>query len=146
MIINLIYDAAAQAAPQSFRDGVNAAADMEVIFQAKRLAMGLLWGLATMVMTTPAGSSSTLAASPTIGTAPLAVTFTGTGSGMNEGVMLLDFGDGQKDDSISTIRTFTRKHTYTAAGSYTVQLKSGAYGGQRPSILTAVASVTITVH
>ncbi len=28
MIINLIYDAAAQAAPQSFRDGVNAAADM----------------------------------------------------------------------------------------------------------------------
>ena len=119
---------------------------MEVIFPAKRAAMGLLWGLATMVMTTSAGSSSTLAASPTIGTAPLAVTFTGTGSGVNEGVMLLDFGDGQTDDSISTIRTFTRTHTYTAAGSYTVQLKSGAYGGQRPSILTAVASVTITVH
>lgn len=91
-------------------------------------------------------AKTTLAASPTIGTAPLEVTFTGTGSGTLEGVMLLDFGDGQTDDSISTVRDFTRKHTYVAPGSYTVELKSGTFGGQRPSVLTKVGSVTITVH
>jgi PKD repeat protein len=99
-----------------------------------------------MTMTAQTDSKSTLAASPTVGTAPLEVTFTGTGSGILEGVMLLDFGDGQTDDSISSIRDFKRTHTYAAAGSYTVVLKSGAYGGQRPSVLTIVGSVTITVH
>jgi PKD repeat protein len=99
-----------------------------------------------MATTAQMDSKSTLAASPTVGTAPLEVTFTGTGSGILEGVMLLDFGDGQTDDSISSVRDFTRGHTYAAAGSYTVELKSGAFGGQRPSILTTVGSVTITVH
>ena len=60
--------------------------------------------------------------------------------------MLLDFGDSHTDDSISPIRDFTRKHTYAAAGTYTAELKGGAYGGQRPSILTVLGSVTITVH
>jgi PKD repeat protein len=102
--------------------------------------------LATIIMTARAHSQSNLAASPTSGTAPLVVTFTGRGSGMFEGVMLLDFGDGQTDTSISTIRNFTRTHTYTAAGSYTVQLKSSAFGGQRPSLPTTVATLTITVR
>src|SRR5260370_40155674 len=91
-------------------------------------------------------SKGYLTASPTVGTAPLEVTFTGTGSGMMEGVMLLDFGDGQTDDSISPIRDFTRKHTYAAAGTYTVELKGGAYGGRRPSILTVLGSGTMAVH
>ena len=102
-----------------------------------------------MVIVTTAAqpdSKGTLAASPTVGRSPLEVTFTGTGSGMMEGVMLLDFGDGQTDDSISPIRDFTRKHTYTAAGTYTAVLKGGAYGGQRPSILTVLGSATITVR
>src|SRR5262245_5887302 len=99
-----------------------------------------------MATTAQINSKSTLAASPTVGTAPLEVTFTGTGSGILEGVMVLDFGDGQTDDTISTIRDFTRKHTYAVAGSYTVELMSGAFAGQRPSILTTVGSVTITVH
>src|SRR3954451_22874329 len=92
----------------------------------KPAAAAIALGLATMMMTTSAESNGALKASPTVGSAPLVVTFTGTGSGVIEGVMLLDFGDGQTDESISTIRTFTRTHTYTAAGSYTVQLKSGA--------------------
>jgi PKD domain-containing protein len=103
-------------------------------------------GMTTLIMTEQTSSGSTLAASPTSGTAPLVVTFTGTGSGSFEGVMLLDFGDGQTDGSISTIRDFTRTHTYAVPGSYTVHLKSGGYGGQRPSILTIVGSVTIIVH
>jgi PKD repeat protein len=103
-------------------------------------------GIVTIMMTTHPSSDSKLEASPTSGAAPLVVTFTGTGSGSFEGVMLLDFGDGQTDDSISPIRTFDRTHTYTNAGSYTVQLKSGASGGQRPSTLTAIGSIRITVH
>ena len=99
-----------------------------------------------MTTTAQTDSKSTLAASPTVGRAPLEVTFTGTGSGIMEGVMLLDFGDGQTDDSISPIRDFKREHTYAVAGSYTVELKGGAYGGQRPSILTTLGSVTITVQ
>jgi PKD repeat protein len=90
--------------------------------------------------------SSSIAASPTSGRAPLEVTFTGKGSGVLEGVMLLDFGDGQTDRSISTIRTFTRLHTYAVPGTYTVELRSGEYGGQRPSILKTVGTVTITVN
>jgi PKD repeat protein len=97
-------------------------------------------------MEADSSSKSSLMAAPTSGQAPLVVTFSGTGSGILEGVMLLDFGDGHTDDSISTIRTFTRTHTYTAAGSYTVELKSGAFGGQHPSSLTTVASLRITVH
>ena len=87
-----------------------------------------------------------LKAIPTFGPAPLAVEFTGTGSGHVEGVMLLDFGDGHMDDSIPTIRGFERVHTYTAPGPYRVELKSGAYGGQHPAKLTTVATVTIVVR
>jgi PKD repeat protein len=107
--------------------------------------MGVL-GIATIIMTADASPQSNLAASPTSGPAPLVVTFTGSGSGDFEGVMLLEFGDGETDTSISTIRTFTRTHTYTAPGSYTVRLKSGASGGQRPSAPTTVGTVTITVR
>ena len=65
-------------------------------------------GIVIMTMTAHTNSDSSLAASPTSGTAPLVVTFTGTGSGIIEGVMQLDFGDGQTDSSISPIRDFTR--------------------------------------
>ena len=100
----------------------------------------------TFGMIAPTASNSNFAASPTSGTAPLEVTFTGMGSGMFEGVMQLDFGDGQSDTSISPIRDFTRKHTYTAAGAYTAELKGGPFGGQRPTVLTTLATVTITVR
>lgn len=97
-------------------------------------------------MAAGANPTASLAASPTSGKAPLVVTFTGSGSGMIEGVMLLVFGDGQTDDTISPIRTFTRTHTYAAPGTYQVELKSGAWGGQRPSTLTTVGTITISVY
>jgi hypothetical protein len=111
-----------------------------------KLATAATVVISVVIMTTQANSDSNLAAAPTSGTAPLEVTFTGTGLGIIEGVMQLDFGDGQSDSTISPIRDFTRKHTYTAAGSYTAQLKGGAWGGQRPTVLTTLATVTITVH
>jgi hypothetical protein len=103
-------------------------------------------GIVSIGMTALASSNNILSASPMSGTAPLVVTFTGSGSGALEGVMLLDFGDGQTDDSISTIRDFTRTHTYIAAGSYTVQLKSGPFCGQQASTLVTVGSLTINVQ
>jgi PKD repeat protein len=60
--------------------------------------------------------------------------------------MLLDFGDGQSDTSISTIRGFTRTHTYSQPGCYKVELRSGAYAGQQAPTLTVVNSVEITVR
>ena len=39
-------------------------------------------------------------------------------------------------------REFVRKHTYNAAGSYKVELKSGAFGGRRPSILKIVGALS----
>jgi PKD repeat protein len=102
--------------------------------------------LITVSMTAHTNSTPNLTASPMSGEAPLTVTFTGRGSGQLEGVMLLDFGDGQSDNSISTIRGFTRTHTYSAPGSYTAELKSGAYGGQLPAVLTTVGAVSITVN
>ena len=103
-------------------------------------------GILGLIMTAHANANGSLAASPVIGSAPLIVTFTGTGSGSFEGIMQLDFGDGKTDNSISPIREFRRVHTYTIPGSYTVHLRGGSYGGQHPSLLTILASVTITVQ
>jgi hypothetical protein len=64
---------------------------------------------------------------------------------MPEGVVVLDFGDGRSDDTISSIRGFTRTHIYRTSGSYTAVLKGGAYGGQRPAVLSEIGRVTIVV-
>jgi PKD repeat protein len=102
--------------------------------------------MVTAMTTANADSKERFSASPLSGTAPLVVTFTGQGSGHFEGVMALDFGDGETDRSISTIRGFTRTHTYAQPGTYTAELKNGPYGGQRPAVLTTVERVTITVN
>jgi PKD repeat protein len=87
-----------------------------------------------------------LVATPSSGTAPLVVTFSGHGSGRLEGVMQLAFGDRQVDNTIPTIRGFKRTHTYAAPGAYVAELRSGDYGGQKLAELSTVASVTITVR
>ena len=97
-------------------------------------------------MADSATSQSKLAATPASGAPPLVVEFTGAGSGTIEGVMVLDFGDGQMDDSISTVRAFKRTHTYAAAGTYTAVLKSGAFDGQRFPSMTVMGRVEIKVQ
>jgi PKD repeat protein len=109
-------------------------------------ALAVILAIGIVLMTESAISQSKLAATPTSGAPPLVVDFTGAGSGAAEGVMVLDFGDGQTDDSISTVRAFKRTHTYAAAGTYTAVLKSGAFDGQRPSALTIVGRVEIKVQ
>jgi hypothetical protein len=60
--------------------------------------------------------------------------------------MILDFGDGTTDSTISTIRGFERAHVYPSPGTYVVELKSAPYGGQQASQYTVVGTVTITVR
>lgn len=105
-------------------------------------------GLATVAcsMNAQTGPKASLEASPTQGTAPLVVTFTGRSPAQMEGVALLEFGDGESDASLPTVRGFERKHTYRSPGTYTVLLKSGPHGGQRPAVLQTVASLTIVVR
>jgi len=102
-------------------------------------------GTAAIMMSEKVASEEKFRASPISGSAPLVVTFTGEGSGHLEGVMALEFGDGEIDHSISTIRHFARTHTYAGPGTYTAELKAGPYGGQRPTTLMTVGRVTITV-
>ena len=109
-------------------------------------AEAVILAIGIVLMTESATSQSKLAAMPTSGAPPLVVDFTGAGSGAAEGVMVLDFGDGQLDDTISTVRTFKRTHTYAAAGTYTAVLKSGAFDGQRGGALTVVSRVEIKLQ
>lgn len=106
----------------------------------------IVLGVIDMTATTQMNATSALVASPMSGAAPLKVTFSGTGPGIPEGVVVLDFGDGRVDDTISSIRGFTRTHIYRTAGSYAAVLKGGAYGGQRPAVLSEIARVTIVVR
>ena len=110
----------------------------------KVFAATVISGIVT-IMIVKADSKEKFAVSPKSGSAPLVVTFTGEGSGHFEGVMALDFGDGEIDNSISTIRSFMRRHTYSVPGIYKAELRSGPYGGQRPTVLTTVETVTVTV-
>ena len=109
-------------------------------------ASAAILAIGIVLMNDSAISQDRLAAAPTSGAQPLVVDFTGTGSGSAEGIMVLDFGDGQMDDTISTVRGFKRTHIYAAAGTYTAVLKSGAFDGQRSSALTIVGRVEIKVQ
>lgn len=111
-----------------------------------RTAVAAILGMASASMSAQVNSKNSLEASPLDGKAPLSVTFSGSGSGELEGVMRLEFGDGEADDTISTIRGFRRTHTYAAPGTYTAELKSGADRGRQPAILKTVARVTIIVR
>lgn len=103
-------------------------------------------GIVMAASSAQAPERGSLTASPMAGKAPLLVTFSGTGSGIMEGVMLLEFGDGQIDNTISPIGGFTRVHSYAVVGAYKAVLKRGAFGGQSPSVLSTVRSLTIIVR
>ena len=76
-----------------------------------------------------------ISATPKTGTAPLAVTFTGSGSTDDQGIInyFWDFNDG------TTSTLANPNHTFTLAGSYDVSLKVTDVGG-----LSHVARTTIT--
>jgi PKD repeat protein len=88
----------------------------------------------TVTGSTNGAPTASFTASPTSGTAPLAVSFTDTSTGSPTS-WAWNFGDG----STSTVQS--PSHTYTAAGTYTVTLTaSNATGSSAP----ATRSVTVT--
>lgn len=85
----------------------------------------------------PAGSTHpdvSFSGAPSVGSAPLAVSFTGTGTGLGTGTYIIDYGDGATSGPIpsycssdasgtaSAACSFSAGHTYTSAGIYTVSL------------------------
>ena len=74
-------------------------------------------------------------ASPTSGQAPVAVTFTDASTG-SPTAWLWKFGDGTRSILQSPI------HTYTTAGTYTVQLT--VTGPNRRTTSTKTSSITVT--
>jgi PKD repeat protein len=84
-----------------------------------------------------------LAASPTTGTAPLAVTLTGSTSTPSNGASIayyrFTFGDGT---STAWQTSATAQHTYSAAGAYTASLQ---VADNRGLISGSASTVTITV-
>ena len=88
-------------------------------------------------------------ASPSSGSAPLSVSFSGVINGTQScggGTYTLAFGDGQSvpltfDTSTCAARTFTVAHQYAAGGNYTAQLFSSA--GTSGSV-AAFASVSVS--
>jgi hypothetical protein len=86
-------------------------------------------------VTTPVAAFS---ATPTSGTAPLAVQFTDSSTGAPTS-WAWDFGDG------STATTASPAHTYTTAGSYTVSLTATNAAGSNTVIKTGLITVSAPV-
>lgn len=74
----------------------------------------------------PIPSSISLDASPSSGTAPLAISFTAPGPGVAGGYWKLHYGDGQSDfiavPADMNTPTLRKTHIYTSPGTYTVRL------------------------
>jgi len=83
----------------------------------------------------PTGSTAdvSFSASPTTGTAPLAVTFPVSGSGLGRGQYIIAYGDGANSGPLQSYCTtttgvatssceFSAGHTYTSAGVYSASL------------------------
>src|SRR5439155_5262287 len=80
------------------------------------------------------GPVAAFSASPTSGQAPVAVTFTDASTG-SPTAWLWKFGDGTRSILQSPI------HTYTTAGTYTVQLTVTGPGGSNTAIKTSCITV-----
>jgi PKD repeat protein len=102
--------------------------------------------------TTTTVPNETFTATPTTGTAPLLVTFSGIVSGKDQGWCptgcsdILVFGDGSQGAvplplTQTGSQNYSITHTYTNNGTYTATLYQGQAGSGRPT----VGSATITV-
>ncbi|MFH1254813.1 MAG: PKD domain-containing protein, partial [bacterium] len=89
-------------------------------------------GTSTPVVTTPVASFT---ATPTSGSAPLNVQFTGSATNSPTS-WSWDFGDGSSSTSQNT------SHSYTAGGTYTVKLTATNAGGSNSTTQTVTVTVT----
>jgi PKD repeat protein len=94
---------------------------------------------------TPAAPTASFTASPASGVAPLTVTFTDTSTGTITN-RFWDFGDGSTTNTTTT----SIAHTYTSAGTSTVQLiVSGPLGvstNTKPAAITVAAPIAPTAN
>ena len=111
--------------------------------------MAVALSACTQQKTTPAPADSPsypgawFSASPTYGSAPLEVTFSGNSGTFDcNGYFELDYGDGNREDVTTKTcnESFTRRHTYATAGTYTARLGPVCFEGCLP-----VGTVTIMV-
>jgi PKD repeat protein len=97
--------------------------------------------IAAVTVTPPVPPSANFTALPTSGTAPLAVTFTDTSTGTITN-RFWSFGDGATTNTTVT----SIAHTYTSAGTNTVQLiasgPAGASTNTQTGLITVAASVS----
>lgn len=89
---------------------------------------------------TAQASTGSLTASPNIGAAPLAVTFTAHGDFSR---YFIDFGDGERSvgeifDSNCKLAACEIKHIYQEAGTYTAKLRLSGFDGQVKDTATVV--------
>lgn len=101
---------------------------------------GISTNTATVTVTLPVAPVAAFSASPVSGTAPLAVTFTDTSTGSITN-RLWNFGDGITTNTAAA----GVAHTYTAAGTYTVQLAVSGPSGSDTDVQTGLISVTAPV-
>ncbi len=123
-----------------------------------RLAAGAHSSTATVVVSgqsAPVQSNlppQTFTASPTSGTVPLTVTFSGTVTGANVGwcqagcTDTITFGDGTTGTvalpvATNGVSTYSVQHTYTGAGTYTATHFQGVSGSGRPTIGTPISII-----
>jgi hypothetical protein len=115
---------------------------------ASQGASGLLASGTLTVTGNNSIQSSILSATPTSGSAPLTVTFSGGGTGGNPANgPFINFGDGSTNVQMGCISisaggacagSYTATHTYTSTGVFTAQVLSQATGG-------AIGTATVTV-
>ncbi len=92
--------------------------------------------IAGCVSVTAAPPAASFSASPTSGTAPLAVAFTDTSSG-SPTAWSWSFGDGNASSQQNP------RHTYSAAGTYTVALTASNAGGPNTKTIAGCVSVSV---
>jgi PKD repeat protein len=99
--------------------------------------------IAAVTVTVPAPPSASFSASSVSGTAPLAVSFTDTSTGSITN-RFWSFGDGATTNTMAT----SVSHTYTVAGTNTVQLvvrgPAGASTNTKPNLISVAAAVVPT--
>jgi PKD repeat protein len=86
--------------------------------------------------------TASFTAAPTVGVAPLTVTFTDTSTGATNNNWFWSFGDG----STTNVLTTTVSHTYVAAGTYTVTETVSGPGGSSTTTPTFYVTVLTPVE
>ncbi|MGH8488502.1 MAG: LamG-like jellyroll fold domain-containing protein [Gammaproteobacteria bacterium] len=96
-----------------------------------------------IISATAAAPMANFSATPTIGTAPLAVNFTNSSTG-SATPYSWNFGDCSTNPNNCTSTLTNPSHTYSTVGTYTVSLTATGSGGTNPSTKTLTSYITVS--